>query len=111
LILAKDCFGRRPSFTAKTIRHERVHEEFTMTLAISLGASPAAPEPAQQPTSHELRWASVGTVYLSAGDPNEGDDESDDFDENDFDDDFDDDFEEEVEDDEFESADPFQFDE
>jgi hypothetical protein len=82
-----------------------------MRLSIAPWAPPTVPEPAPWPAGHEVRWTSVGTVYLSLGDPNDEDDDFDDFDEDDFDDDFDDDFEEEIEDDEFESADPFQFDE
>ena len=80
-----------------------------MTWSMNPGAPTMVPGPALP--DDEQRWTSVSTVYLSVGDPDDGDDEFDDFDENDFDDDFDDDFEEEVEDDEFESADPFQFDE
>lgn len=79
--------------------------------AVTQSAPITVLEPALEPANYDLSWMSVDHLYLSVGDPAEGDDEVDDFDENDFDDDFDDDFEEEIEDDEFESADPFQFDE
>ena len=82
-----------------------------MTMAIAQLPSATALEPAQPTPNEELRWTSVGTVTMSVGDPGDEDEESIEFDENDFDDDFDDDFEDEIEDDEFESADPFQFDE
>ena len=83
-----------------------------MTLAcIELAPSTAfVVDPWQPLPDRDLRWQSASNITMSVGEP-EGDEEFDDFDENDFDDDFDDDFEEEIEDDEFESADPFQFDE
>ena len=83
-----------------------------MTLASNQLAPSTAPaiDPWQPVPERVLHWQTTSHMTMSVGEPEE-DEEFDDFDENDFDDDFDDDFEEEIEDDEFESADPFQFDE